>query len=282
MSLSTYNRSRGFSNHPAIVVRDLVRHFRVRLDGEHLAERIQRFIKPRYRIAKALDAVSFEIGAGESVGYIGLNGAGKSTTIKLLCGVLVPSSGSAIVAGLEPHRNRVRLANRIGLMMGQRTQLLWDLPVHESFDLLGKVYDQKPADYRKNVARLQDALEIGPLWQTPARMLSLGQKTRCDLALTFLHEPDIVFLDEPTIGLDVLARDRIRDFINEEKRRGVTIFLASHDLDDLEIVADRVMLLHEGKLLFDGTQAELKAKEGGAVTNLEETVKRFYKEAELA
>lgn len=253
----------------------------MRLDGEGLSDRVIRFVKPQYRTVKALDGVDFCIEEGESVGYIGLNGAGKSTTIKLLCGVLVPTAGVVRVNGLEPHRHRTVNARRIGLMMGQRTQLLWDLPVHESFNLLGKVYDIRPDVYRANVKRLQDALDIGPLWQTPARMLSLGQKTRCDLALTFLHNPSVVFLDEPTIGLDVLARERIRDFINEEKRRGVTIFLASHDLDDLEIVADRVMLIHEGKLLFEGTQSGLKEFAGGPLVNLEETVKRFYREVEL-
>ncbi len=260
-----------------IVASGLTRHFRIRLDGEGLTD----FVKPQYRTVKALDGVDFVINAGESVGYIGLNGAGKSTTIKLLCGVLVPTAGMVRVNGLEPHRHRTINARRIGLMMGQRTQLLWDLPVHESFNLLGKVYDLRPNVYKANVKRLQDVLDIGPLWQTPARMLSLGQKTRCDLALTFLHSPSVVFLDEPTIGLDVLARERIRDFINEEKRRGVTIFLASHDLDDLEIVADRVMLIHEGKLLFEGTQSGFRELTGGPLVNLEETVKRFYREAEL-
>lgn len=266
---------------PVIVASNLSRYFRVRLDGENLKDRIKRFIKPQYRVVKALDGVSFSISQGESVGYIGLNGAGKSTTIKLLCGVLVPTAGTVTVKGLEPYRHRAATARRIGLMMGQRTQLLWDLPVHESFNLLGKIYDIKPDVFKANVKRLQDVLDIGPLWHTPARMLSLGQKTRCDLALTFLHDPSVVFLDEPTIGLDVLARERIRDFINEEKRRGVTIFLASHDLDDLEIVADRVMLIHHGKLLFDGTQDQLRQLAGGPLVNLEETVKRFYREAEL-
>ncbi len=270
-----------YGTNPVIVASGLTRHFRVRLDGEGYEDRLKRFFRPQYRTVKALDGVDFAIEQGESVGYIGLNGAGKSTTIKLLCGVLVPTAGSVRVNGLEPHRNRTANARRIGLMMGQRTQLLWDLPVHESFNLLSKVYDLKPETYKANVKRLQDVLDIGPLWQTPARMLSLGQKTRCDLALTFLHDPSVVFLDEPTIGLDVLARERIRDFLNEEKHRGVTIFLASHDLDDLEIVADKVMLIHEGKLLFEGSQSGLRELTGGPLVNLEETVKRFYREAEL-
>lgn len=266
---------------PLIIVEELTRHYRVRLDGEGFVEKVSRFFKPRYRYVKALDGVSFTIRAGESVGYIGLNGAGKSTTIKILCGVLVPSSGKVTVLGVEPFRHRTRNARRIGLMMGQRTQLLWDLPVRESFDLLGKIYDLSRETYRANRDRLVEALGIGDLMDTPARMLSLGQKTRCDLALTFLHDPAVVFLDEPTIGLDILAREKIRDFLKAEKKRGVTIFLASHDLDDLEIVTDRVMLIHRGRILFDGSQEELRRVTGGSLGTLEDTVRRFYKEAEL-
>ncbi|MBE3518890.1 MAG: ATP-binding cassette domain-containing protein [Firmicutes bacterium] len=281
MSRGSPHASRPDERDPVIVVEELTRHYRVRLDGEGFVEKVSRFFKPRYRYVKALDGVSFTIRAGESVGYIGLNGAGKSTTIKILCGVLVPTSGKVTVLGVEPFRHRTRNARRIGLMMGQRTQLLWDLPVRESFDLLGRIYDLSRETYRANRDRLVEALGIGDLMDTPARMLSLGQKTRCDLALTFLHDPAVVFLDEPTIGLDILAREKIRDFLKAEKKRGVTIFLASHDLDDLEIVTDRVMLIHQGKILFDGTQEELRRVTGGSLGTLEDTVRRFYREAEL-
>jgi len=266
---------------PIMVAENLARHFRVRVDQEGFFGRISSFFNPKYRLIKALDGVSFTVHPGESIGYIGLNGAGKSTTIKLLCGVLVPTSGRVVLDGLEPFRNRTKIARRIGLMMGQRTQLLWDLPVRESFDLLGRIYDLRRETYAANRKRLLDALDIASLMDTPARMLSLGQKTRCDLALTFLHDPVVVFLDEPTIGLDILARERIRDFLKAEKKRGVTIFLASHDLDDLEIVTDRVMLLHRGQLLFDGTKDALREFTGTAVGSLEDVVKRFYKEADL-
>lgn len=274
-------KSDPLTSDPIIVAEELAREFRIRLDGDGFSERVKRFFRPEYRTVKALDGVSFTVHPGESVGYIGLNGAGKSTTIKLLCGVLVPTSGKVTVAGIEPYRHRTTNAKRIGLMMGQRTQLLWDLPVKESFTLLGKIYDLKPEIHRANMGRLVDALDIASLMDTPARMLSLGQKTRCDLALTFLHDPAVVYLDEPTIGLDVLARERIRDFLRSEKQRGVTIFLASHDLDDLEIVAERVLLIHHGKILFDGTQNALREVTGGALGSLEDTVKRFYREAEL-
>lgn len=266
---------------PLIVASDLSRCFRVRVDGNGAVDSLRRFLKPLYTVVKALDSVSFEIRRGEAVGYVGLNGAGKSTTIKLMCGVLVPTSGEVRVAGMEPHRRRIAVSRRIGLMMGQRSQLLWDLPVRESFYLLGRIYDMKPADYRASVERLVDTLDIGSLWNTPVRTLSLGQKTRCDLALTFLHRPEAVFLDEPTIGLDVIARERIRDFLRSDRERGTTIFLASHDLDDLEIVADRVMLVHRGKLLFDGTKVGLLQAIGGNPCTLEDAVKRFYKEASL-
>lgn len=266
---------------PIMVAENLARHFRVRVDQEGFFGRISSFFNPKYRLIKALDGVSFTVHPGESIGYIGLNGAGKSTTIKLLCGVLVPTSGRVVLDGLEPFRNRTKIARRIGLMMGQRTQLLWDLPVRESFDLLGRIYDLRRETYLANRKRLLDALDIASLMDTPARMLSLGQKTRCDLALTFLHDPVVVFLDEPTIGLDILARERIRDFLKAEKKRGVTIFLASHDLDDLEIVTDRVMLLHRGQLLFDGTKDALREFTGTAVGSLEDIVRRFYKEADL-
>lgn len=269
------------TNEPIISAGNLSRHFRIRLDGEGFSGRLQRFLKPEYRTVKALDGVSFSVRPGESVGYIGLNGAGKSTTIKLLCGVLVPTGGKVTVNGLEPYRSRTKLARDIGLLMGQRTQLLWDLPVKESFNLLGMIYDVPRDTYRENMRRLVDVLDIGSLLETPARMLSLGQKTRCDLALTFLHDPSLVFLDEPTIGLDILARERIRDFLRGEKARGVTIFMASHDLDDLEIVTDRVLLIHYGKILFDGTQEALHELAGGPLCSLEDTVKRFYKEAAL-
>lgn len=270
-----------FGDDPVIIAEGLTKHFRVRLDGDDFRDRMRLFFRPEYRMVKALDGVSFTVRSGESVGYIGLNGAGKSTTIKLLCGVLVPTSGRVTVAGIEPHRHRTRNARRIGLMMGQRTQLLWDLPVKESFTLLEKIYDLTAETFKANKDRLVDALDIEPLMETPARMLSLGQKTRCDLALTFLHNPAVVYLDEPTIGLDVFARERIREFLQSEKLRGVTIFLASHDLNDLEIVADRVLLIHQGKILFDGTQAALKDIAGGQLGSLEDTVKRFYREAKL-
>ncbi len=269
------------SNSSIILAENLVRHFKVRLDGDGFNGRVRRFIRPQYRLARALDRVSFRIEPGESVGYIGLNGAGKSTTIKLLCGVLVPTAGTVRVCGAEPYTNRTSNARKIGLMMGQRTQLLWDLPVKESFTLLGKIYDLDAKKYQNNLSRLVETLDINSLWDTPARMLSLGQKTRCDLALTFLHDPEVVFLDEPTIGLDVFARESIRAFLRREKERGTTIFMASHDLDDLEIVSDRVLLLHCGTLLFDGTQDALREVTGGRLSSLEDTVKEFYREADL-
>lgn len=267
---------------PCILAQDLTRHFRTRVDGDAWHHRVKALFRPQYHTTTALDRITFTINRGESVGYIGLNGAGKSTTIKLLCGVLVPSSGKVTVCGVEPHRARTQNARRVGLMMGQRSQLLWDLPVKESFLLLGKIYDVGERAFKANKERLLHSLDIESLMEKPARSLSLGQKTRCDLALTFLHDPEIVYLDEPTIGLDVFARERIRSFLRSENERGVTIFLASHDLADLEIVTDRVLLIHRGKILFDGPQKALKDFVTGERISLEDTVKAFYKEAHLA
>ncbi len=274
-----------------ISIVNLKRHFKVRIEGDTFSERFSSFFHPSYRTVKALDGISLSVYRGESVGYIGLNGAGKSTTIKLLCGVLVPTAGEIRVFGREPHRNRTLNAGRIGLMMGQRTQLLWDLPVKESFLLLGKIYALNPAEFKSNLEMLVEALDIAGLWDTPARVLSLGQRMRCDLALTFVHNPEIVFLDEPTIGLDVFARDRIRQFLNIMRSRGTTVFLASHDLDDLDAVTDRVILLHKGQIVFDGPKEQLEASLNDRIMpgpvqdtavgptqkmTLEEMVKQFY------
>jgi len=265
-----------------IVVEDLRRYFKVRIEGVGFSGKLKSLLHPSYKVVKALDGITFRIRRGECVGYIGLNGAGKSTTIKTLCGVLVPTSGRVIVNGIEPYRQRTLNARKIGLMMGQRTQLLWDLPVRESFLLMSKVYDLGPDVYRKNIELLSEWLGIKELWDTPVRMLSLGQRVRCDLALTFLHDPEIVYLDEPTIGLDVFARESIREFLKAMKKRGVTIFLASHDLDDLEAVAERVILLHRGKIVFDRTSLDLHEKLGGEKMSLEEMVKRFYRGGEMS
>jgi ABC-2 type transport system ATP-binding protein len=216
-----------------------------------------------YREVRAVDGVSFDVGAGEMVGYLGPNGAGKSTTLKMLTGILVPSGGRVEVGGLVPHRQRVAHVRRIGVVFGQRTQLWWDLPTIESFDLLRHVYRIPPERYAANLRRYADLLELGPFLDTPVRQLSLGQRMRADLAAALLHDPQILFLDEPTIGLDVVARERIRGFLSEVNReRGVTVILTTHDLGDIARLCPRVVLIDHGRVIYDGALERLRARYG--------------------
>ena len=212
----------------------------------------------------ALHGLDLDIEAGERVALIGPNGAGKSTTVKLCCGILAPTAGELRVGGLEPSRQRRAHVRNIGVVFGQRTQLWWDLAVQEAFALLGGIFEVPPALLERRLARFDEVLELAPLLGTPVRELSLGQRMRCDLAAALLHGPQILFLDEPTIGLDVAVKQRIRRFLaqlNEEE--GTTILLTTHDLSDVEAVCERVLLINEGRLLFDGGVDALKASLGG-------------------
>ena len=212
---------------------------------------------------RAVDGISFSVAAGEMVGDIGPNGAGKSTTIKMLTGILVPSGGEARVDGLVPWRQRRTLAQRIGVVFGQRTQLWWDLPLIESLELLRHVY-RVPADrFAANLAAFRDILELDPFLRTPVRQLSLGQRMRGDLVAALLHEPPILYLDEPTIGLDVVAKARIREFLARVNReRGVTVLLTTHDLADLETLCRRMMIIDHSRLLYDGGIDEIRRRYG--------------------
>jgi ABC-2 type transport system ATP-binding protein len=212
------------------------------------------------REVRAVDGMSFTVEPGEVVGYIGPNGAGKSTTIKMLTGILVPSSGSIRVAGVDPSRHRTRLAKRIGVVFGQRTTLWWDLPLKDSFAVLQKMYDVPMARHRKNLATFVELLDLGDLLDVPVRALSLGQRMRGDIAAALLHDPEIVYLDEPTIGLDVISKARLREFlarVNAERR--TTVILTTHDLDDIEALCSRVMVIDHGRRIFDGTLDGLRA-----------------------
>ncbi len=216
-----------------------------------------------YRRVLAVDGVSFTVDEGEMVGYLGPNGAGKSTTLKMLTGILVPSSGRVEVGGLIPHRQRVAHVRRIGVVFGQRTQLWWDLPTVESFELLRHVYRIPLERYRENLRRYSELLELGPFLETPVRQLSLGQRMRADLAAALLHDPRILFLDEPTIGLDVVARERIRGFLSEINReRGVTVILTTHDLGDIVRLCPRVVLIDHGRVIYDGALEQLRSRYG--------------------
>ena len=216
------------------------------------------------RLVKAVDDVSFNIERGELVGYLGPNGAGKSTTIKMLTGILVPSGGELLVNGHVPWRERQACVARIGAVFGQRNTLWWDLPVIESFDLLRHIYKIPAARYAANLERFCALLALDAFLHTPVRSLSLGQMMRANLAAALLHDPDVLFLDEPTIGLDVVAKEAVRGFIQELNRdRQTTIILTTHDLLDVEKLCERVMMIDHGRLLFDGKLAELVRRFGG-------------------
>ncbi len=215
------------------------------------------------RVVNAVDGITLEVAQGELLGYLGPNGAGKSTTIKMLTGILVPSSGSVRVAGLDPARRRIELTRRIGVVFGQRVQLWWDLPLRDSFDLLRHVYRVPKQRYEENLARFTELLELEPFLGTPVRQLSLGQRVRGDLSAALLHDPEVVFLDEPTIGLDVVAKQRVRDFLVELNReRGVTVVLTTHDLGDIERLCSRLVVIDHGRVIWDGAIEELKRRYG--------------------
>jgi viologen exporter family transport system ATP-binding protein len=225
-------------------------------------------------VVRAVDGISFEIEAGSLVGYIGPNGAGKSTTVKMLTGILVPSAGRISVAGFEPSRQRIQLARRIGAMFGQRIQLWWDLPLLDSFQLLHHIYGVPEDRFRRNLDRFRELLELDGFLHTPVRQLSLGQRVRGELTAAMLHDPEIVILDEPTIGLDVVAKERVREFLHEmNAERGVTVLLTTHDLDDIERLCSRLLVIDHGRLIYDGDLETLKARYGGErmlVVDLEE------------
>jgi ABC-2 type transport system ATP-binding protein len=211
----------------------------------------------------AVEGVTMSLEEGELVGYIGPNGAGKSTTIKMLTGILVPSSGEVRVAGLVPYRERRRNARNIGVVFGQRSQLYWDLPLIESFELLRAIYAVPHERYRKNLADFTELLEMGDFLNTPVRQLSLGQRMRGDFAAAMLHDPRIVFLDEPTIGLDVVAKEAIRTFVSRvNAERGTTFILTTHDLADVERLCRRIVLIDKGRLIYDGEIERIKEQYG--------------------
>ena len=220
-------------------------------------------VRRRRHEVRAVDSVTFSIEAGSTVGYIGPNGAGKSTTIKMLIGILVPTSGRVRVDGLDPSRHRIDVAGRIGVVFGQRTQLWWDLPLRDSFELLRHVYRVPIAVHTLMLARLVELLDLGPFLATPVRQLSLGQRMRGELAAAMLHEPPVLFLDEPTIGLDIVSKEAVRSFLVELNReRGTTVLLTTHDLVDVERLCDRLLIIDHGHVIEDTTVPDIKARYG--------------------
>lgn len=240
------------SNSPIIEARELTRRFQVRRKGSVLRDTVT-----------AVESMTFSIAPGEAVGYIGANGAGKSTTIKMLIGILVPTAGSARTCGLDPLRQRKQLARRVGVVFGQRSQLWWDLPVRESFAILGDVHRMPPAGTRSRTDELTEKLDMTGYWNTPVRQLSLGQRMRAEIAAALLHSPELLILDEPTIGLDVLSKQRLREFlIAERASNGTTLLLTTHDMGDIERLCDRVLVVDHGALAYDGTLPGLAATVG--------------------
>ncbi len=247
---------------PAIVaVENLCKDFQSFRRREGVWGALQNLFVREYVTVRAVDGVSFSIEPGEMVGYIGANGAGKSTTIKMLTGILVPSSGRLEANGFVPYRDRRRYTKDIGVVFGQRTQLWWDIAVIESFKLLKEIYEIPEGDYRKRLDVFGEILALKDYLHTPVRKLSLGERMRCDLAASLLHNPPLLFLDEPTIGLDVVAKDHIREFLKEVNRNErTTVLLTTHDLSDIEELCKRIMIIDRGKLLFDGPLAEMKQR----------------------
>ena len=233
------------------------------VDVEHLVRQFRVRDGMRRKVVRAVDDISFTIGAGEAVGYIGANGAGKSTTIKALTGILVPTGGSVHTCGLRPVADRRALARRIGVVFGQRSQLWWDLPVRESFRILAAIHGLDSARERSRTAELVEQLEMEEFLPTPVRQLSLGQRMRAEVAAALLHSPELVILDEPTIGLDVLSKQRLREFlIAERASRGTTLLLTTHDMGDVARLCDRVLVVDHGKLAYDGTLTGLSSRVG--------------------
>lgn len=242
-----------------IQVKNLSKSFKVTKRQAGVFSAFKSLVHPQHTVVQALEDISFNITEGEIVGYIGPNGAGKSTTIKIISGILVPDSGQCNILGYTPWKNRIDHVKNLGVVFGQRSQLWWDVPVIDSYQLLKDIYKIPQKDFSDNLDLLTSTLDLSNLLSTPVRQLSLGQRMRCEIGASLLHNPKILFLDEPTIGLDAVSKIAVRNFIktiNEEKK--VTVILTTHDMNDIEALAERIILIGKGKLLLDGTLTELK------------------------
>ena len=250
-----------------ISVKNLSKTFKKPIREEGLIGMIKSFFSRKYEEIKAVDDISFEIGEGEIVGYIGANGAGKSTTIKMMCGILHPTEGSVIVDGMGFDKNRQDINRKMGVVFGQKTQLWWDIPLIETFKILKSIYEVSDEDYEERFNYLCDLLDMKPFLTQAVRSLSLGQRMRADFAAALIHSPKIVYLDEPTIGLDVLVKDKIRGAIKElNKKYGITVILTTHDMKDIEELCSRIIIIDKGKILYDGKLSDIKYKFGNTKT----------------
>ncbi|MGI5957819.1 MAG: ABC transporter ATP-binding protein [Massiliimalia sp.] len=246
-----------------IEVKQIRKTFQVARRNAGFSAAVKTLLRRQYDTIEALQDISFTIPDGEIVGYIGPNGAGKSSTIKVMSGILTPDSGECVINGLIPWKQRTRHVAQIGVVFGQRSQLWWDVPVIDSFELLRDIYRIPPQVYRKNLSDLTEMLHLQEIVRTPARLLSLGQRMRCEIAGSLLHDPKVLFLDEPTIGLDAVSKIAVRDFIrqqNQEKK--TTVILTTHDMQDIEALANRILLIGKGRILLDGTLQQLKNRCG--------------------
>lgn len=242
-----------------IVVKDIQKTYKVAVKEQGIISSVKQFVKPSYKYVEALKDINFEIQPGELVGYIGPNGAGKSTTVKIMSGILVPDSGICQVNGITPWKKRKEHVRDIGVVFGQRSQLWWDIPVCDTFELLKDIYKIDQSLYIKQKKALIDRLDIGGFLNVPVRQLSLGQRMRCELAASLLHNPSTLFLDEPTIGLDAISKLAVREFIKEiNKTYGTTVILTTHDMDDIEALCNRIMIIGSGSILYDGSSKGLR------------------------
>lgn len=246
---------------PIISICDLVKEYRTpkRYPGKFGA--LRTLFTPEYVVKRAVDHINLQIEQGEIIGYIGPNGAGKSTMIKMLTGILAPTSGTIEVAGFVPYKQRKKNALNIGVVFGQRSQLWWDVPLIESFKLIAKMYNIPDAQFQHNLSHFVDLLEMDKFIETPVRQLSLGQRMRGDFVAAMLYEPPILYLDEPTVGLDIFAKERIREFIEEINRsKGTTVILTTHDFQDVERLCQRIVMVDQGRVIYDGSISTLKER----------------------
>lgn len=257
-----------------IKVCNLTKEFKTNKKYSGFKGAIKSLFSTEYTVTSAVDNMNFEIEEGEVVGYIGSNGAGKSTTIKMMTGILTPTSGKVEVNGIIPYENRTENAMNIGVVFGQRTQLWWDLPLSETFSLLRDIYSVSPEDFKERMKFFNEVLEIDEFMLRPVRTLSLGQRMRADLAASLIHNPKILYLDEPTIGLDVVVKEKVRNAIKQiNKKYNTTVILTTHDLEDIEELCDRIIIIDKGVKIYDGSLSEIKDKYG-YMTNVSILIKK--------
>lgn len=261
-----------------ITMEHVCKSYKIAKRNAGFSEACKALFHREYDTVHALKDVSFTIKDGEMVGYIGPNGAGKSSTIKILSGILTPDSGNVLVDGRIPYKNRIEHVREIGVVFGQRSQLWWDVPVIDSFELLKDIYSISTPKYQENLDELTELLNLSELLRSPARQLSLGQRMRCEIAASLLHSPRILFLDEPTIGLDAVSKLAVRDFIlTQNKTHKTTVILTTHDMQDIEALASRIILIGKGEILMDGTLDDIKHGN----ENIDQTVAQLYHDYDI-